>query len=158
MITLIRCVLPGDEVSGKYGVYPTQPTHRYYLDYVKPYTLIDLLYKRSLKFVYRCLNSRSFIVNFIARHSILFCRMNSIIGRNVLGCCQLYNTKIESVVTCRFDIKNIDRTANTASDDVCNRVAMLNELIQCTDGMLWLSDVSFTSYDIEQLIYLLCTS
>ena len=79
--------------------------------------------------------------------------MNSIIGRNVWGCCQRYNTKIESVVTCRFDIKNIDRTASTASDDVCNRVAMLNELIQCRDGMLWLSDVSFTSYDIEQLIY-----
>ena len=124
----------------------------------KTIPLIDLLYKRSLKLVYRCLNSRSFVVNFIASHSILFCRMNSIIGRNELGCCQRYNTQIESVVTCHFDIKNIDRTASTASDDVCNQVARLNELIQCTDGMLWLSDVSFTSYDIEQLIYLLCTS
>jgi len=45
--------------------------------------LIDLLYRRLLKFVYRCLSSRSFVVNFIARHSILFCHMNSIVGRNV---------------------------------------------------------------------------
>jgi len=30
--------------------------------------------------------------------------------------------------------------ANTASDDVCNRVAMLNELLQCRDGMLCLTD------------------
>jgi len=33
-------------------------------------------------------------------------------------------------MTHRFDIKNIDRVANTVSDDVCNRVAMLNESIQ----------------------------
>ena len=79
----------------------------------KTIPLIDLLYRRMLKFLHRCLNSRSFIVNFIARHSILFCRMNSVVGRNVLGCCQRYNTNIDSVVTCRFDIKNIDRVANT---------------------------------------------
>ena len=84
--------------------------------------------------------------------------MNSIVGRNVLGCCQRYSTNIDSVVTCRFDIKNIDRVANTVSDDVCNRVAMLNELIQCRDGMLCLSDESFSSNDVEQLIYFLCTS
>jgi len=63
------------------------------------------------------------------------------------------------MITYLFDIKNIDRIANyTASDDVCNRVAMLNELIQCRDGMLCLSDDSFSSNCVEQLIYFLCTS
>jgi len=60
------------------------------------------------------------------------------------------------VITYRFDIKNIDLVANTASDDVCNCVAivaMLNELILCRDGMLCLSDDSFSSNDVEQLIY-----
>jgi len=56
--------------------------------------------------------------------------MNSIIGRNVLDCCQSYIRLIEvsldslqsisniklvnigSVITYRFDIKNIDRVAN----------------------------------------------
>jgi len=49
----------------------------------------------------------------------------------------------------------IDRIANTASDhqidDVCNRVTMLNELLQCRYGMLYLSDDSFSSNDVEQL-------
>jgi len=39
----------------------------------------------------------------------------------------------------------IDRIANTASEDVCNRVTMLNELLQWIDGMLCLSDDSFSS-------------
>jgi len=82
----------------------------------------------------------------------LFCRMNSIVDRNVLDCCQHYSTNIDGVITYHFSIKNIDRVANTASDDVCNRVAMLNELIKCTDGILCLSDDSFSSYDVEQLI------
>jgi len=64
--------------------------------------------------------------------------MNSILGRNVLSCC--HSTNIDSVITNRFNIKNIDRIASTASDDVCNCVKMLNELIQCKDGMLFLYD------------------
>jgi hypothetical protein len=77
----------------------------------------------------------------VAQHYVT---TNSIVGRNVLGCCQRYNTHIDSVVTCRFDIKNIGHTANTVSDDTCNRVATLSELIQCRDGMLCMSNVSFT--------------
>jgi len=120
--------------------------------------LIDLLYRRFLKFVYRCLSSWSFVLNFIARHSILFCCMNSIVGRNVLSCCQCYSTNIDNVIAFRFNIEIIDHIANTASDDVCNCMTMLNELLQCRDGMLCLSDNSFSSNDVEQLISFLCTS
>jgi len=49
------------------------------------------------------------------------CRMNSIVGRNVLSCCQHYSTNIDSVIAFRFNIENIYRIANTASDDVCKR-------------------------------------
>jgi len=59
--------------------------------------------------------------------------MNSIVGRNVLSCCQRYITNIYSVITYRFNIKNIDRIANPASYDASNRIALLNELIQCRD-------------------------
>jgi len=45
----------------------------------------------------------------------------------VLSCCQRYSTNIDSVIAFRFNIENIDRIANTASDDVCNRVTMLKE-------------------------------
>jgi len=84
--------------------------------------------------------------------------MNSIVGRNVLSSCQRFTANIDSVNTYRFDIKNIDRIANNASDDVCNRVTMINELLQCRDGMLCLSDDSFSSSDVGQLISFLCTS
>jgi len=45
-----------------------------------------------------------------------------------------------NAVFCFFKICNIDRIASTASDDVYNRVVMLNELLQCRDCMLCLSD------------------
>ena len=63
----------------------------------KTIPLLDLFYKRMLKFVYRCLNTQSLIVNFIVRHSILFSRMNSTIGRNVLSCSQRYHTSIHTL-------------------------------------------------------------
>jgi len=74
----------------------------------------------------------------------MFFRINSIVK------CQRYSTNIDIIITYRFNINNIDRVANTVSDDVCNRVAMLNELMQCRDGMLCLSDDSFSGNDVEQ--------
>jgi len=70
----------------------------------------------------------------------------------VLSCCHRYSTNIDSVIAFRFNVENIDCIANTASDDVYNRVTMLNELLQCRDGMLCLSDDSFSGNDVEQLI------
>ena len=70
----------------------------------KTIPLLDLFYKRMLKFVYRCLNSQSLIVNVIVRHSILFSRMNSTTGRNVLSGCQRYHTSIYNIIGCNFSI------------------------------------------------------
>jgi len=82
------------------GVAFSNTTHSSLLPGIsKTLPLTDLLYTRLLKFVYRCLSSRSFIVNYIARHSILFCRTNSIVGRNVLSSCQHNSTDIFSVIT-----------------------------------------------------------
>jgi len=89
-------------------------------------------------------------------YSILFCRMNSIVDRNVLSCCQRYSNNIDSVITFRFNIKKIDRIANTASYDICNRVAMLNELLQWY--AFCLSGDSFSSNDVKLLISFLCTN
>jgi hypothetical protein len=120
--------------------------------------LHDLFYKRMLKLVYQCLNSPSSIVNFIARHSILFGRMHSTVGRNVMSCCERYHTSIDSIVNRTFIINNIDRAAGTVSEDIYNSVIMLNELIQCRDGTLNLSNTLFGRDDIEQLITLVCTN
>jgi hypothetical protein len=119
---------------------------------------IDLFYKRMLKFIYRCLNSQSFIVNFVTRHSILYCRMNSTVSRNILGCCQRYNTCIDSTLDSRFNVNSIDCFAGAISDDARNAVAMISELIDSRDGISSLSNSLFDKDDIEQLISLLCTS
>jgi hypothetical protein len=111
-----------------------------------------------LKFTYRCLNCQSFIVNFVTRHSILYCRMNSTVGHNILDCCQRYNTCIESLIDCRFNVNSIDCFAGSMSDDARNAVAMISDLIDCRDGISNLSNSLFDKDDIEQLISLLCTS
>ena len=123
----------------------------------KTIPLLDLFYKRMLKFVYRCLNSQSLVVNFIVRHSILFSRMNSTIGRNVLSCSQRYHTSIYNINGCNFNINNIDHVASDVPEDVRDKITMLNELLQCRDGHLRLSSASFNGNDIEQLIHAICT-
>jgi hypothetical protein len=115
-------------------------------------------YKRMLKFIYRCLNCQSFIVNFVTRHNILYCRLNSTVGHNILGCCQHYNTCIESIIDCRFNVNTTDCFAGSMSDDARNAVAMISNLIDCRDGISNLSNSLFDKYDIAQLISLLCTS
>lgn len=122
----------------------------------KTIPLHDLFYKRMLKFVYRCINSQSLIVNFIVRHSILFGRMNSTLGRNVLSCSQRYHTSIYNIIDCSFSPNNIDRSAGVASEDVCRQIAVLNELLQCRDGSLSLSSTLFDGNDVEQLIHAVC--
>jgi hypothetical protein len=60
--------------------------------------------------------SQSFIVNFVTCRSILYCRMNSTVGRNILGCCQRYNTCIDSLLACRFNVISVDCFAGSISD------------------------------------------
>jgi len=60
--------------------------------------------------------------------------------------------------TALLPIASILGTLIVLPDDVCNRVVMLKYLNQCRDSMLSLSDDSFNSNDIEQLISFLSAS
>jgi hypothetical protein len=115
-------------------------------------TLIDLFYKRMLKFIYRCLNSQSFVVNFVIRHSILYCRMNSIVGRNILGCCQRYNTCTDSILACCFNVNSKDCFAGSILDDARHAAAMISELIYCRDGISSMSNSLYDKDDIEHSV------
>jgi hypothetical protein len=103
----------------------------------------------------RGLSSQSFIANFVTHHSILYCRMNSTVGQNILGCCQRYNTCIDSILDCGFNVNNTDCFAGSISDDARNAVAIISELIDCRDGISSLSNSLFDKDYNEQLIYLL---
>ena len=120
--------------------------------------LRDLFHKRMLNLVYQCLNIQSPIVNFITRYSILFGRMNSTIGRNVLSFCERYRTTIDSIVNRTYLVNNIDRAVCSELEAVSHKVDMLRELIYCREGTFNLSNSSFSHLDIEQLIIFVCTS
>jgi hypothetical protein len=118
--------------------------------------LIDLFYKRSSKFIYTCLISSSPLVKFIARHSILYCRMFSIMGRNVLSCCERYRINVDDIINCTFPVENIDRFVKMSDEDAIT-ASVLSELILCRDGTLHLSSDSFSQEDISLYIRHICT-
>jgi hypothetical protein len=118
--------------------------------------LIDMFYKRMLNFVYKCLTSKSLLVNFIVRHGITHGQMDSVVGRNVLNCCLRYHTNIDNILTLEFQPYNIDRYC-VASEDNSIIITLLVELLQCRDGALSLSDNKFNMSDVTTMIDLLCT-
>jgi hypothetical protein len=118
--------------------------------------LTDLLYKRMLNFVYRCLNSHSLLVNFITRHGILAGQMYSVLGRNVINCSQRYSTSIDSISKSAFSPVNINRHAIATQDDM-NTSALLQELLHCRDGSFSLSNKNFNNSDVTAMIDILCT-
>ena len=48
--------------------------------------LFDDICKRSLKFIQLCMTSDNRVVNFIARHGVLYSRMLSVAGRHIQLC------------------------------------------------------------------------
>jgi hypothetical protein len=55
-------------------------------------------------------------------------------------------------------VNTIDCLSGSMSDDACNAVAMISDLIDRRDGFSSLSNSIFDKDDIEQLISFLCTS
>jgi hypothetical protein len=111
----------------------------------------------KLSIVY-CKFCYAYTIQYFTQYSILYCRMNSTVGHNILDCCQRYNTCIESILDCRFNVNSVDCFAGSMSDDARNAVAMISHLTDCRDGISNLSNSLFDKDDIEQLISFLCTS
>jgi hypothetical protein len=118
--------------------------------------LTDLFYKRMLNFVYRCLNSRSELVNFITRHGMLAGQMHSTLGRNVINCSQRYNTSIDCISKTVFSPGNINKHSIATQDDM-NTSALLLELLHCRDGSFSLYNNNFNNSDVLAMIDILCT-
>jgi hypothetical protein len=74
---------------------------------------------------------------------------------SILGCCQRYNTCIDCILACRFNVNSIDCFAGSISDDARHAAAMISELTDCRDGISSMSNSLFDKDDIEQLISLL---
>jgi len=70
----------------------------------------------------------------------LLCRMNSIVGRNVLSCCQRYSTNIDSVIAFRFNIENID-----------HNIAVLTFKVVLTSKLSYLAELVSTQTPAREL-------
>ena len=115
-----------------------------------------MFYQRMLNFVYKCLLSESLLVNFAVRHWIINSHTDSIVGRNILHCCERYHTNIDNIINMVFQPQNITKhCAATVDDSIV--VGQLTELLQCRDGVFRLSDDHFSMPDIISMIDYLCT-
>jgi hypothetical protein len=79
--------------------------------------LVDMLYKRMLNFVYKCVTSESLLVNFIVRHGIAHGQMDSIVGRKVINFCERYQSNIDNILKLDFQPYYIDRYCFVTEDN-----------------------------------------
>jgi len=108
-----------------------------------------------LNFVYECLDTRSSLVKFVARYSLLYGQMDSVIGRNALDCSLRYRTSVDRISKLEFASHTINRYAAASQVDL--GTGALLELLQCRDSSLTLSDDNFEKGDIAAIIEILCT-
>jgi hypothetical protein len=108
--------------------------------------------------VYKCLLSKSSLVNYVVRYGILHGQMDSIIGRNIFYCSSRYKTSLYNIINLHFqpcDIYSYCRAKVRSS--VLLGLSPLIELLQCRDGSLCLSSSDFNNMDISSMINPLCT-
>jgi len=56
--------------------------------------LYDVICKRSLIFVKRCLTSENDLVNFVSHYGVLYGGMSSVLGCNVMSCSRRYQLPV----------------------------------------------------------------
>jgi len=112
---------------------------------------------RMVNFVYKCLRSKSFLVNGIANHRIIYGQMDSFIGCNILNCSSHYKISLDYILNLHFQLRDIYSYyhANVGSSAL---LFSLIELLQCRDGSLSLSCSVFNMADISSMVDSLCTS
>jgi len=112
---------------------------------------------RVVNFVFKCLLSESSLVDGIARHGIIYEKMNSITGRNVLKCSFRYKIRLDNIINLHFQPRDIYSYYHT-NEGSSALLPSLFELLQCIDGSLSLSSSEFNRADISSMIDSVCTS
>jgi len=115
----------------------------------------DEIYRRTLLFGLRCINSESLLVRFVSRYSINYGLMHSILGRNILVGCQRYGLKVCDFLTMSpffFKGNRFFKLFNENNEDVVNPcvINLLNESILLRD-----QDLICSGLDFSQLTYII---
>ena len=85
-------------------------------------------------FIYKCLASTSSLVTFVARHGILYGRMHSTIGRNVLSCCLRYSTNTDSIANRLFRVDNINKAVEMSDEELTTASLLYKNLFRVATG------------------------
>jgi hypothetical protein len=105
------------------------------------------LCKRSVRFIVACLCSNSRLVQFVARHGVLFCKYNSIIGSNLLFCCKLFDWSFDDCVSDLIDLSYdyFSRLyVKSLSDAELCSIFSLVELISLREGYFCFDNSNFS--------------
>jgi len=86
-----------------------------------------------VKFVYKCLQRESSLVNGIARHRIIYGQMDSIIARNILNCSFRYKISLENILYLHFQPRDIYSYLSCKRINSSALLSSLIELLQCRE-------------------------
>ena len=102
--------------------------------------------RRSIRFIVSCLSSHSRLVQFVARHGILFCKYSSIIGSNLLFCCKIFNWSFDDCISGMLDL-SFDYFSrfyfDNLSDVELSSIFSLIELISLREGFFRFDNFNF---------------
>ena len=97
--------------------------------------------RRSIRFIVSCLCSHSRLVQSVARHGILFCKYNSIIGLNLLFCCKIFNWSFDDCISGMLDLSFdyfsrfcVDNLSDVELSSIFCLIESLRECYLCLDN------------------------
>ena len=112
---------------------------------------------RTARFIGKCLHSENAVVKAIICNAVYCSRAQSVIGRNVLHCCDLFGVPLYSLHT--VNRKLAICIANCYLPNDCRSViVIIEELLLVRRNQLILSSSSFSRSDVDVLIEYLCTA
>jgi len=121
-------------------------------------SLYDLICKRSLSFIKRCLASENDLVSFVSHYSVLYGGMSSILGRNVISCSRHYQLPANYLLSEQFNRTIIDKiySSQTLPESYSQSMSVL-EFIMLKRGIISIADIHFDPTDVMICLITVCS-
>jgi len=122
----------------------------------------DEICKRSARFILSCLFSTSPLVRSIARHGTLGRNNFSIIGRNMLVCCERFSWSVDEFVLGKVPLQHVNFvrfSVNSVTPSELRVALFILELMSVRESVFTLSNnLMLSKDDLDNLIYFNCTN
>ena len=114
--------------------------------------------RRSARFISKCLNDASSVVQTVVRHGIHFARYNSYVGRTLLFCCDYFKWQLNDFLDGKVPLNYLSFSNfcnNHLSNFEISNARSLFEVLRVRDGGLFVENVYHT--EIESIINVMST-